>query len=317
MDGQRFDQLARAFAKGASRRRVLKGLVAGAAGGALAQMQTHNARAQCTWSGTFEAPFGGSITMTLNETGGQVDGSYIFTDDATVVNGTITGIVRTEYPGYTVLDGYWREPGEGGRIWFSMSLDSCSQFTGSYTDTDVSEAWTAGWDGTRTSAGGGENGGGEAQITLYSNPGDSRVAAFSVDGQSTVLFGPKDADGIAEYINHAQIDSPDGDPQKQAFLDFDAAGTLTRAALASGETLLFEMVSPTRVIITYQSADGSQEVQFPFEAGVATNGQAGLMAYAGLSDLARVLDERRAGLYAAQLPSMGNRGLIEVRCGGG
>ena len=335
MDSLHFDQLARAFANGASRRGVLKGLVGGALGGVFAQLRPRSARAQCTWSGTFEAPFGGSITMTLNEAGGQVSGSYTFTDNTTVMNGTISGIVRTEYPGYTVLDGYWREPGEGGRIWFSMPLDSCAQFTGSYTDTDSSEAWIAGWDGVRTSVigGGGEGAGGEAEATYFSNPGDTRAATYIMDGQSATLFGPKDADSGVAYIDQAWISSPDGDPQKQVFLEFDAAGTPMRAAVASGETMLFDWVSSTKVIITYQSADGSQEVQFPFEANAtvadgttthahtsATWAQRGSegrrLAYTGLSDPSRTLVEPRLAPASAQNP-LGSPGVIEVRCGAG
>ena len=89
MDGQRFDQLARAFSSGASRRQLLKGLIGGAIATTAARFQMRSARAQCTWSGTFEAPFGGGIVMTLQEAGGQVSGSYTFTQDNAVRNGSI------------------------------------------------------------------------------------------------------------------------------------------------------------------------------------------------------------------------------------
>ena len=105
--------------------------------------------AQCTWSGTFQTTF--DITMTLSEASGQVNGSYTFNNGAN--SGTISGTVRTEFPGYTVLDGYWREPNEGGRIWFTMPLDPCTEFTGQYTDGDASDQWIDGWNGTRTSGG--------------------------------------------------------------------------------------------------------------------------------------------------------------------
>lgn len=335
MDGQRFDQLAKAFAHGASRRQVLKGLVGGAVGGALTQVYTQSGRAQCSWSGTFEAPFNGDISMTLNQADGQVTGTYTFTQDNAVRDGTITGVVRTEYPGYSVLDGYWREPGEGGRIWFTMPLETCAQFTGSYTSTDVTEDWTPGWDGVRTSViGGGEEGaGGEAEATFFSNPGDTRAATYIMDGQSVTLFGPKDPDSGVAYIDQAWISSPDGDPQKQVYLEFDAAGAPMRAAVASGETMLFEWVSSTKVIITYQSADGSQEVQVPFDAAAAAAGdttaqvhksamraqrrsEGSWLAYTGLSNPAKTLAEPYLALPSAQ-NAMGSPGVIEVRCGAG
>ena len=334
MDGQHFDQLAKAFANGASRRRLVQGLVGSALAAAAARVRTPSVWAQCTWSGTFQTSFGSGITMTLEEDAGQVNGSYSFAQDNVVTSGTITAVVRTDFPGYTVLDGYWREPGEGGRLWFVMPLDTCSQFTGSYTGSDTAAEWIAGWDGVRTSGTGGTGGAGEGELTLFSNPGDSRVAAFTENGQSTLLFGPKDADGIVQYISQARIDSADGDPQKQAFLDFDANGSLTRSALASGERMLFDWVSPTRVIITYQSADGSQEVQFPFDtnapAGDGTTSESqesaalaqgdvevSRLAYTGVPRSVLLRAESRPELLAAQDESMGNRGRIEVHCQGG
>jgi hypothetical protein len=333
MDARQFDQLAKSFANGASRRRLMQGLVGGVAAAVVAQVRMPSAGAQCNWSGTFQTTLGG-ITMTLTEAGGQVSGTYTFTQDNAVRTGTITGLVRSDFPGYTVLDGYWREPGEGGRIWFAMPLDACSQFTGSYTGTDSAPTWTAGWDGVRSSGTGGTGGAAEGELTLFSNPGDSRVAAFTEHGQSTLLFGPKDADGIVQYISQARIDSPDGDPQKQALLDFDANGLLTRGALASGETMLFNWVSSTRAIITYQSADGSQEVQFPFdtsapagdgttsgtqESAVLTqgDGQVSRLAYTGFPGAIKLHLQPRPDLLAAQDESMGNQGRIEVRCQGG
>jgi hypothetical protein len=333
MDGQQFDQLAKSVATGASRRRLVQGLVGGVAAAVVAHVRMLSVRAQCSWSGTFQTTLGG-ITMTLTEAGGQVSGTYTFTQDNAVRTGTITGVVRSDFPGYSVLDGYWREPGEGGRIWFTMPLDACSQFTGSYTGTDSAPTWTAGWDGVRTTGTGGTGGGGEAEVTLFSNPGDSRVVAFTENGQSTILFGPKDADGLVQYISQARIDSPDGDQQKRVFLDFDANGSLTRAMLASGETMLFNWVSPTRASITYQSADGSQEVQFPFdtsapagdgttsgtqESAVLTqgDGEVSRLAYTGFPGAVKLHLQPRPELLAAQDESMGNRGRIEVHCQGG
>jgi hypothetical protein len=330
MDGRRFDQLVKALAHGASRRRVLKGFVAGAAGAALAQARTPRVRAQCTWSGTFETAFGG-IAMTLNEADGQVSGSYTFLENNAVTTGTITGVVRTDSPGYTVLDGYWRESNEGGRIWFTMPLDTCAQFAGSYTGADTAQEWIAGWDGVRTDAG--LAGDGEAEATLFSNPGDTRAAAFTLDGRSGTLFGPKDAEGGVVYIDHAQIGSPDGDPRSEVFLDFDAAGSATRARLGSGETMLFTWLSPTSLSITYQSADGSQEVQFPYEASQVTTREPSAahpigyltqaqgaeevrqLAFAGLP-AAVLMTSTGAAHHAAQSPT-GNPGVIEVRCGNG
>ena len=46
MDGQRFDNLTKALASGASRRRVLKGLVGGIAGGLAAAFGRHRVGAQ-------------------------------------------------------------------------------------------------------------------------------------------------------------------------------------------------------------------------------------------------------------------------------
>jgi hypothetical protein len=333
MDGQRFDQLAKAFAQGASRRGVLKGLVGGAVGAALAQISTQSARAQCSWSGTFEAPFNGDISMTLNEADGQVTGSYAFTQDNAVREGTISGIVRSEYPGYSVLDGYWREPGEGGRIWFAMPLDACAQFTGSYTETDASEAWIAGWDGVRTSGGGddGDDSVGDVEITFFTNPGDSVLAMFTENGESITVFGSRDADGLVERIRHVEGDAPDGDPQKRVFLDFADDGTLTRGALGNGETMLFAWESDTRVIITYMSADGSPPVQIPIDANEAAandtaahalesekwargDGEAALLAYSGHADMMNTL----TGLAAAgQDQPPWNEGTIEVRCADG
>ena len=163
MDGQRFDQLARAFANGASRRRLVQGLVGGALAAAATRVRTPSARAQCSWSGTFQATFGSDATVTLTAVGDEVSGSYTFPEDTAVLNGTITGVVRTDFPGYTVLDGFWQEPDGGGRLWLSMPLDTCSQFTGSYTETDASEEWIAGWDGVRTSEGDGGEGGGDVE----------------------------------------------------------------------------------------------------------------------------------------------------------
>jgi hypothetical protein len=331
MDGQRFDQLARSRAKGASRRRVLKGLVGGAVGGICLGLRANSARAQCMWTGTFQTTFGG-ITMTLTETGGQVSGSYTFSDNGVPSSGTISGVVRTEFPGETILEGYWREAIEGGRLWFSMPLDSCAHFTGWYSSTDFAEEWISGWDGVRTGGGAPGVGSGDADATYFSNPGDSRAATYTMDEQTGTLFGPKDADGGVAYIDQAWIDSPDGDPQKRVFLAFDAAGTPMRAALASGETMSFEWASPSRVIITYQSADGAQEVQFPYEPGAVAahdmagealtagtrahaTGDTGRLAYTGLADPAQALTASR--LAPAAQSQLGNPGIVEVRCGAG
>lgn len=326
MNASRFDHLARALARGTSRRQVLHASVATVIGGAVIGRQTPGALAQCSWSGTYEAPFGGAITMTLQETGSQVDGSYLFSDGATSVTGTISGVVRTDFPGYTVLDGYWQEPPESGRIWFSMPLDTCATFAGSFTGTETSEQWTPGWDGARTS--GGDTAGGADEITLFSNPGDSRVAALTIDGHPTTLFGQKAADGSLEYLDHVQMDAPNGDPLQQVLLDFDAAGNMTRAALGSGESMRFDVVDPLRTIITYQSADGSQEIQFPFDTSAAAasapgvvaeslvSSTTGRMAFTASPHLAHALADDSLNLPAAQ-DSVGNRGKIEVRCATG
>jgi hypothetical protein len=105
----------------------------------------------CTWSGTYQAPIYGDITVTLQQVGDEVTGSYTFLQDNAVTSGTITGVVRTDFPGYTVLDGHWYQSGGGGRLWFTMPLDTCSQFAGSYTRTETSEEWITGWNGVWTS----------------------------------------------------------------------------------------------------------------------------------------------------------------------
>jgi hypothetical protein len=141
--------------------------------------------AQCTWSGTFQTTF--DITMTLSEVSGQVSGSYTFDNGAS--SGTISGMVRTDNPGYTILDGYWREPNEGGRLSFTMPLDPCTQFTGQYTADDVSDQWIAGWDGTRTS--GGTNG-------TFSSDQQAFVNARGLPPQFVIMFATEtlDASGI-------------------------------------------------------------------------------------------------------------------------
>src|SRR3954471_16518914 len=83
MDAQQFDQLAKSFAHGASRRRLMQGLVGGVAAAVVAQARMRSAGAQCNWSGTFQTTLGG-ITMTLTEAGGQVSGTYTFTQDNAV-----------------------------------------------------------------------------------------------------------------------------------------------------------------------------------------------------------------------------------------
>jgi hypothetical protein len=332
MDGQRFDQLARTRAKGASRRRVLKGLAGGAMGGVCLGLRTHDAQAQCTWTGTFQTTFGG-ITMTLTETGGQVTGSYTFSDNGIPSSGTISGIVRTEFPGETILEGYWREAIEGGRLWFSMPLDSCAHFTGWYSSTDFAEEWISGWDGVRATAGGGVTVAGDGEVTIFANPDDSAVMSVTQGGQRATLFGPKDGEGLVEYISHALVDAPDGDPQKQVSLDFAPDGSLTRAAVASGDTMSFEWVSDTRVIVTYQSADGSQEVQFPFDPNepvtdamavlapvsappAVSDGGGRLFAAPGFVERISAVTAPDAALQAQ--PAAGeSQGVLEVRCPGG
>ena len=325
MDGQRFDRLAKAFANSASRRGVVRGFVGGALAAAAARAQTPSARAQCTWSGTFESPLSG-IVMTLEEAGGQVSGSYTFTENNAVISGTISGVVRSDFPGYTVLDGYWREPGEGGRLWFAMPLDACSQFTGSYTGADTAPTWTAGWDGVRTTGAGGGN----VEITVFTNPADSALAKITQDGQSFTVLGTRDADGLVERVNHVVADAPDGDPEKQVFLDFADDGKLIRGAMASGETMLFEWVSDTRVVVTSINADGSQQVQVPVDAVEAAGGttavagqsetqawdasESGRLAYSGQPDLMRTL--ARASV-ALQNPPSSREGAIKVQCANG
>lgn len=316
MDARRFDRLARAWAVGASRRGIVKGLVGGVVAGTFAQSRIDRARAQCTWTGTFQTTFGG-ITMTLAEAAGQVTGTYTFTDNTIAVSGTISGTVRTDTPGYTVLDGYWREPMEGGRLWFTMA-EPCTQFTGWYTSTDVAQEWIAGWDGVRTSGGGAAEA--TADATFFSNPGDTRAAQFTMDGQTATLFGPKEADGGVQYISQASLSAADGDPQKQVLLEFDANGLATRATLARGDSMAFEWLSPTSVVVTYQNADGSQEVRFPYDAApVAVEGATGRsrrLAYTGRRNPARSLAGSRLAPAAAQ-NALGSPGVIEVRCGAG
>lgn len=139
--------------------------------------------AQCTWSGTFQTTF--DLTMTLSEASGQVSGSYTFNNGAS--SGTISGTVRTEFPGYTVLDGDWREPHEGGRLWFTMPLDPCTQFTGQYTSDAAPDQWIAGWDGTRTSGGGGTTG-------PFSSDQQAFVNARGLPPQFVILFATETLD---------------------------------------------------------------------------------------------------------------------------
>ena len=327
MHASHFDHLARSLARGTTRRRILSAAVATAIAGTVSWRRAPVTLAQCSWTGTYDAPFGGAITMNLQETGSQVEGGYVFPNGSTSATGSISGVVRTDFPGYTVLDGYWQESAESGRIWFSMPLDSCATFAGSFTGTQTSEEWTPGWDGVRAGTTVGDGSGDE--ITLFSNPGDSRVAALSVDGHPTIFFGQKSTDGSLEYLDHVQMDAPNGDPLQQVLFDFDAAGNMTRAALGSGEAMRFDVVDPTRVIITYQSADGSQEIQFPFDAAqppaasapelatqIRSTSVSSRLAFSGSPDLANALAADQASLRAAQ-DSMGNRGLIEVRCATG
>ena len=138
--------------------------------------------AQCTWSGTFQTTF--DITMTLSEANGQVTGSYTYNNDAS--SGTISGTVRTE-SSYTILDGYWREQNDGGRILFQMAVDPCTQFTGQYTAADELDIWIAGWDGTRTSGGGSTNG------TLSSDQ-QAFVNARGLPPQFVILFATETLD---------------------------------------------------------------------------------------------------------------------------
>jgi hypothetical protein len=169
-------------------------------------------------------------------------------------------------------------------------------------------------------------GGTDGEATFFINPGDSRAARYSFEGQSGTLFGPKDNQGGVLNINHARVDALDGDPQNQALLDFAEDGSPSKAVLASGETMSFEWVSASKVIITYRSADGSQEVRFPYDAdnppslearpaiSYQTRKSLTVAEAAWLEHAAREkhLSRQRGIMLPAQL---GNPGTIEVRCG--
>jgi hypothetical protein len=165
-------------------------------------------------------------------------------------------------------------------------------------------------------------------IVYYANPGDSRAATFTIDGQSCTIFGPKDSEGGLRYINHARIDSPDGDPMKRAFLDFDADGSPVRAILGSGETMSFEWVSSTKVYITYQNADGTQVVHFLYEESNGSGEQTEVSLNAASEPrstinpaeieepepIVKVNDEQK---LVTQGNSNAATGIIKVTCGQG
>jgi hypothetical protein len=171
----------------------------------------------------------------------------------------------------------------------------------------------------------GPTGGTEGEATFFINPGDSRAAKYSFAGQSGTLFGPKDSRGGVLNINHARVDALDGNAQKQAFLDFAADGSPSKATLASGEAMLFEWVSTSKVIITFRNADGSQEVRFPYDAAAPSltlNPIRTHLPRKALSPAEAAWLEHSARIRSSPsyedftLPNqLGNPGSIDVKCG--
>jgi len=204
--------------------------------------------AQCTWSGTFQTTF--DITMTLSETSGQVSGSYTFDNGAS--SGTISGTVRTDNPGYTILDGYWREPNEGGRLSFTMPLDPCTQFTGQYTADDVSDQWIAGWDGTRTSG----------TITLYSATTEKHLAQMTdEEGNLITLLGTRDELGTPSTLESVFVQAPgEVGSSDGTFLHVDEQSRPSRILGTDGTVIKLDWQSSPTVVVSAISADGSVQV---------------------------------------------------------
>lgn len=184
---------------------------------------------------------------------------------------------------------------------------------------------------TETSAdGGAEPTPAEGSATYYTNPGDSRAAAFVIGGQLVTFFGPKNDAGELLRISHATIDAKDGDAAKQVAYDFADSGDIAKGTLGSGETMLFAWPSEDRVIITYRSADGTQEARFPhdFSAPSTTTTtsfgvvptRAPLDSAACAAVLARAAQasfERTGRVSSAETNASSATGEIEVRCGSG
>lgn len=140
--------------------------------------------------------------------------------------------------------------------------------------------------------------------TYYTNPGDSRAASFVDDeGRVVTAFGPKTATGELVRIAHVTIESPDGDAAKRLDYDFGEDGNVARGRLGSGETMLFTWPSAGRVIITYRSADGSQEARFPYDLGAP-------------SDVAPS-SQRLSSLRHAATNEASMTGELQVTCGDG
>jgi hypothetical protein len=168
----------------------------------------------------------------------------------------------------------------------------------------------------------------DAAATYYTNPGDSRAAAFVVGGQLVTFFGPKNEAGELQRISHATIDATDGDPAKQVAYDFAENGDLSQGTLGSGETMLFAWPREDRVIITYRSADGSQEARFPHDfaapstpaSSSVTPTRTPLGSAACAAMLARAAQasfEHTAKVSSAETSATSTTGEVEVKCSDG
>jgi DNA-binding beta-propeller fold protein YncE len=100
-------------------------------------------------------------------------------------------------------------------------------------------------------------------VTLYSNPGDSRLALIKdPDGREILFLGEKDEDGLPKSLSQMVADSEDLDPDKRATTWFDDKGRPTKSILDGGGSLTYEWLEDY-VIITATSTDGTEtETQF-------------------------------------------------------
>ncbi|HVH46200.1 MAG TPA: hypothetical protein VM925_27810 [Labilithrix sp.] len=166
-------------------------------------------------------------------------------------------------------------------------------------------------------------------VTYYTNPGDARIASVVVEGRPTTYFGPKSGDGGVERISHMVVDSVDRDPAKRMLYEFAPNGDPTKAALATGETMLLSWTSSTTAAITLRSADGQSEnrVVYDFAAAPSTEPKAIASRSTRLGAEPRALEraavgershpERTGRVASADEGGRWSPGVIDVKCADG
>jgi hypothetical protein len=115
----------------------------------------------------------------------------------------------------------------------------------------------------------------EVEPTVYGSAFDPKLAVFAMGDTQVELFGDKDGSGLATALDHFVVTEANGG-RTEIFVD--ASGEIRRAVAPGGAVFEFQRISPSEVLVTTKTADGTSELQTVLAIPAAAAAQAQLQA---------------------------------------